>query len=115
MTDILLQWVLPIAVVAGYAWMIPRTAKRFSVRETEKYIVDSKAIYYDNPALFDRRIAEQRRENLGFGVFIGFVWPFYYGWRWWADRALGDMPPSSWELDQREKRIAALEKEMGIK
>lgn len=98
---------ITLAVIGGYVWMVGRTAKRYAVEETEKTIAE-----YPDLALKPGKVAEWRKENLGFGIPVGLVWPIYYAWRAWSRHTLGSLPPTSVELRLREKHIEELEKQL---
>lgn len=103
-------WMVTLAVIGGYAWMVGRTAKRYAIEETENSIANWKRSGLDPTA----HVAEWRRGNLGFGMFIGLFWPVYLLGRMIGRRMLEALPPSSVELEARERKIAQLERDLGI-
>ncbi len=108
----MIETIIPLAVIGGYIWMIGRTAKRYAVESTEKWIAETRTMSYPEMFLTEAKIAEHRREELGFGIAVGLIWPVWHWWRWWSRRTLASLPPSSEDLRLREKRIQELESQL---
>jgi hypothetical protein len=100
-------------VVAYLAIGLVFIAPRWTARQVESDIRNF-GLLADKPG----KIEEWRRSAAGFSIAIACVWPFYLAWEWAIDRIVNASPPSTYELklqnEQQAKRIADLEKELGI-
>lgn len=97
---------ITLAIIAGYVWMGGRTAKRYAIEETERLIAEWQSKRLDP----SKHVEEWRRDNLGFGIFIGLVWPVYLIGRSISRHMLSTLPPTSIELRDRERRVAEMER-----
>lgn len=110
----MMGWLVFLAILLGYFWMVRREAIGFAQREVEDLIRRYEILYRDDPSRLDR----ERRETLMMGYFYGLFWPIVVPFRVLVDRTAQSMPKSSYELKQENarqaRRITELERELGI-
>lgn len=111
----MITFVVVLACITTYCWAgIRLVARPFVTTQVAKHIRDFPSLA-SKPGNLD----EERRSMAGFGLALAAIWPFVLIFQLLIGRLVASAPLSAVEaseqLKQRDRRIAELEWELGIR